>query len=243
MTFSASLVPGRPPEVGLSETLAKTLRTPTTKGGMRRSLRTDPSGPQMGLCPVQRLSPTTPPISRPRASPAPVRTSSVGDVARSHRAIAIAMPARGSSRQARRKAHGPRRGPFPTAIERKPGETGRARHAQNDGKALQTSQTQKRPHTTENRGALGSSPGLPRNAKAKQEPAVPGARRFPVVQSARLMALASPAYPGVGLPRDPRLATGGEHSRFRPGRGKTGGWYSRIPSFRRSLPRPQTTWE
>ena len=29
-----------------------------------------------------------------------------------------------------------------------------------------------------------------------------------VVQSASLMALATPAYPGVGLPRDPRLATG-----------------------------------
>jgi hypothetical protein len=31
------------------------------------------------------------------------------------------------------------------------------------------------------------------------------------------MALATTAYPGVGLPRDPRLATGGKHSRFRPG--------------------------
>jgi len=68
MTFSAWLVPGRPPELGLSETLAKTLRTPTSKGGMRRSLRSDPSGPQVGLCPVQRLSPTTPPSRGSKAT-------------------------------------------------------------------------------------------------------------------------------------------------------------------------------
>jgi len=81
-----------------------------------------------------------------------------------------------------------------------------------------------------------------RSSEAKGELGLGRARRMDVVHSARLMALATSAYPGVGLPRDPRLATGG-HSRFRPRRGKTGDWYSGIPSFRRILPRPQTTWE
>jgi len=48
-----------------------------------------------------------------------------------------------------------------------------------------------------------------RSSEAKGELGLGRARRMDVVHSARLMALATPAYPGVGLPRDPRLATGG----------------------------------
>jgi len=62
-----------------------------------------------------------------------------------------------------------------------------------------------------------------RSSEAKGELGLGRARRMDVVHSARLMALATPAYPGVGLPRDPRLATGGPFP-FRPGRGTTGAW-------------------
>ena len=93
----------------------------------------------------------------------------IGEVARSHQAIAIAMPARGS------RSPGATKRPTGTAVGRNAAQSGaKSGNTRTCGTGLRTTksarkeETQKQPSTTENRGVPGSSAGLLRNAKAKQ---------------------------------------------------------------------------
>ena len=123
---------------------------------------------------------------------------------------------RRQAREARRKGPRTPRWAFSHGIRpQSTGKRGRRQRPRDRRKALQTSPTQKQPHTTENRGVLGSSPDLPRNAKAKQEPAVPGARRFPVVQRASLESSCRPHWAASIAPQCSR-----ESRRHRDVRGR-----------------------